>query len=252
MVIKQQFSINYRYDIIFTRDVFSLDNPCLLQQLTRQPASTQPTKVVVVIDSGLLQVHPALYEQVATYFDGQPGVDLLEAPLVVQGGEQTKNDTRELIRVLELVDRAKVDRHAYVIGIGGGSVLDMVGFAAAIAHRGIRHIRIPTTTLSQNDSGVGVKNGINYFGKKNFLGAFVPPYAVINDLLLLQTLDDRDWRSGAAEAVKVALIRDADFFDWIDKNANAIERRDLESMEKLVVRCAELHSEHIGGSDDPF
>src|ERR1041385_3756672 len=91
-------------------------------------------------------------------------------------------------------------------------MLDMVGYAAATAHRSVRHIRIPTTVLSQNDSGVGVKNGINAFGKKNFLGTFMPPFAVINDHTFLTTLNDRDWRSGIAEAIKVALIKDASFF----------------------------------------
>ena len=88
----------------------------------------------------------------------------------------------------------------------------MVGYASSIAHRGIRHIRIPTTVLSQNDSGIGVKNAINAFGKKNFLGCFTPPVAVINDSDFLVTLDKRDWRSGIAEAIKVALIKDIDFF----------------------------------------
>ena len=80
--------------------------------------------------------------------------------------------------------------------IGGGAVLDAVGFAAAIAHRGLRLVRLPTTTLGQADSGVGVKNGVNAFGKKNFLGTFTPPYAVLNDACFLTTLSERDWRSG--------------------------------------------------------
>ena len=252
MTIKQEFSIDFQYDIVFTRDIFSGQNHCLRDQLKKEDHAGGMVKVVVVLDAGLEQVNPSLQNKIVDYFDQSTDIDLLAMPLVVAGGEQTKNDTRELIRVLELIDQAKVDRHAYVIGMGGGSVLDMVGFAAAIAHRGIRHIRIPTTTLSQNDSGVGVKNGINYFGKKNFLGAFVPPYAVINDLLLLETLDIRDWRAGAAEAVKVALIKDKEFFEWIEENVRDLAERNLDTMEHLVIRCAELHSEHIGGSDDPF
>src|SRR5207249_9146075 len=105
---------------------------------------------------------------------------------------------------------------SYIIGIGGGTLLDVVGLAAATAHRGVRHVRIPTTTLSQNDSGVGVKNGINAFGKKNFIGAFAPPFAVINDFQLLASLSERDKRAGYVEAVKVALIRDAYFFASLD------------------------------------
>ncbi|MFA6944911.1 MAG: 3-dehydroquinate synthase, partial [Pedobacter sp.] len=140
---------------------------------------------------------------------------------------------------------------SYIAAIGGGSVLDLVGYAAAVSHRGIRHIRIPTTVLSQNDSGIGVKNGINYFGKKNFLGTFAPPIAVFNDDLYLRTLNDRHWRSGISEAVKVALIKDPDFFTWIETNAAALVLRDAETMNYLIRRCAELHMKHIAGAD-PF
>ena len=97
--------------------------------------------------------------------------------------------------------------------IGGGAVLDMVSFAAAIAHRGIRVVRFPTTVLAQADSGVGVKNSINLFGKKNFVGTFVPPFAVINDFDFLETLEPRDRIAGVVEAVKVALLKDAAFFE---------------------------------------
>ncbi|RYF95967.1 MAG: 3-dehydroquinate synthase, partial [Chitinophagaceae bacterium] len=129
--------------------------------------------------------------------------------------------------------------------------LDIAGYAAAVAHRGIRHIRIPTTVLSQNDSGIGVKNGINFFGKKNFLGSFAPPSAVFNDYQLLQTLDERNWRSGISEAIKVALIKDKAFFEWLETNATDLAARDMPSMKYLIKRCAELHLQHIAGGD-PF
>jgi 3-dehydroquinate synthase len=130
--------------------------------------------------------------------------------------------------------------------------LDIAGLAAATAHRGVRHIRIPTTVLSQNDSGVGVKNGINAFGKKNFIGTFTPPYAVINDFDLLASLPDADKRAGYAEAVKVALIRDRVFFERLERDADALARLEPEPMRLLIERCAELHIEHITGSGDPF
>lgn len=246
MIIKQKFSIDFQYDILFTRNIFSPENNHLARILG------DGAKLVLVIDEGILQANDTLLPEIDLYFRRLPAIKLLAPPLIVTGGEETKNSTKELIRVLELIDQAKVDRHAYVIGIGGGSVLDMVGFAAAIAHRGIRHIRIPTTTPSQNDSGVGVKNGINYFGKKNFLGAFVPPVAVINDYRFLESLGDRDWRSGTSEAVKVALIKDRNFFYWIKEHARRLDARDMTAMEHLVFRCAELHSDHIAHSDDPF
>src|SRR5690606_25627494 len=134
-------------------------------------------------------------------------------PLIVKGGEGVKNDLKEFEKVLTLVNEAKIDRQSYIIAIGGGAVLDMVGFASSIAHRGVRHIRIPTTVLSQNDSGVRAKNGIDYSGTKGVCGAFTPPPAGANDANSLSTLTDREWRSGVSEAIKVPLIKDTAFFD---------------------------------------
>ena len=139
--------------------------------------------------------------------------------LTIPGGEQAKNDPKIAARVLDAIHEASLCRHSYVIAIGGGAVLDVVGYAAATVHRGIRLIRMPTTVLAQDDSGVGVKNGINAYGQKNYLGTFAPPYAVINDFSFLTTLSDRDWRGGIAEAVKAALIRDREFFDVIEQRA---------------------------------
>ena len=127
-----------------------------------------------------------------------------------------------------------------------------MGLAASTAHRGVRHIRIPTTTLAQDDSGVGVKNGINAFGKKNFIGTFSPPFAVVNDFQLLKSCPPRDRRAGYVEAVKVALIRDGGFFEWIERNGAALRRFSPGPMQQLIQRCAELHMNHIATSGDPF
>jgi 3-dehydroquinate synthase len=171
--------------------------------------------------------------------------------ITLSGGEAVKNDERLFHMLQEAINRHKIDRHSYLVAIGGGSVLDLVGYAAAVAHRGVRHIRIPTTVLSQNDSGVGVKNGINYFNKKNFLGTFAPPVAVINDYHFLTTLDAAEWRSGISEAIKVSLIKDPPFFYWLCDNAELMNQRDMSAMKYQIRRCAELHLEHIR-SKDPF
>jgi 3-dehydroquinate synthase len=171
--------------------------------------------------------------------------------LQLPGGELVKQTSEGVDRVLEAIHLGGIDRHSYVLAIGGGAILDAVGYAAAIAHRGVRLVRIPTTVLSQNDSGVGVKNAINAFGKKNFLGTFTPPYAVLNDLNFLDTLPDREWRSGIAEAIKVALIKDRSFFVALQKSVSRLLGRDKDAMQRLVVRCAQLHLNHIA-SGDPF
>ena len=135
--------------------------------------------------------------------------------------------------------------------IGGGAVLDAVGIAAAIAHRGIRLIRIPTTTLAQGDSGIGVKNSINLFQKKNWVGSFAVPWGVINDQALLETLSDRDFRCGFSESVKVALLKDPEFFQQIERHAAAIRNRRSECW-PVIRQSAIWHLRHITQGGDPF
>ena len=250
--LHQAFSVRFTYTVFFTERLFDTTNPLFADFLHQQVSGEIHKKLLFVIDSGVLDSHPALKADITTYFAQLTNtVDLVSDILVIPGGETAKNEPAYVEQIVDAVDRYGVDRHSYVVGIGGGSVLDLVGYAAGISHRGIRHIRIPTTVLSQNDSGVGVKNGVNYRGKKNFLGTFVPPVAVFNDSQFLTTLDDRDWRAGIAEAVKVALIKDAGFFDWIETNAEALAARDKSAMDYLIHRCAEMHLAHISGGD-PF
>jgi 3-dehydroquinate synthase len=179
-------------------------------------------------------------------------LQLVRPPLLVCGGESAKNSITIVTEILSHVDRHHIDRHSYLIAIGGGALLDVAGFAAATAHRGVRHVRIPTTTLAQADSGVGVKNGINAFGKKNFVGTFAPPFAVINDFNFIASLTPRDRRAGYVEAVKVACIRDENFFDEIECDAEKLVSFEPAAMKKLIRRCAELHLDHIAGGGDPF
>src|SRR5205085_142002 len=181
-----------------------------------------------------------------------PHLELVCAPMIIEGGERAKNSYFHVSDIQSHIDRFHIDRHSYVIAVGGGALLDLVGLAASTAHRGVRHVRIPTTTLSQDDSGVGVKNGINTFGKKNFIGTFAPPFAVINDFDLLASLPDRDKRAGYVEAVKVALIRDSAFFNQIERDAARLSAFDAEAMQQLIHRSAELHMNHIASSGDPF
>lgn len=250
-IIRQQFQVNFNFDLIFTQHLFDISNKILLDLLSQN--NSGKTKALVVLDQGVSEMHPMLIGTIQTYFKvHQATLQLCGNILEVPGGEQIKNDEKHVVNVLESINQFSIDRHSYVIAIGGGAVLDAVGFAAAIAHRGVRLVRVPTTVLSQNDSGIGVKNGINYFGKKNFVGSFASPYAVINDATFLKTLDDRNWRSGISEAIKVALIKDLDFFNWIEQHTELLANRDLDSMNELIYRCAELHMEHIRTSGDSF
>jgi 3-dehydroquinate synthase len=249
--LQQNFTVTFRYRVFFTEQLFSAGNPVFGDFLKAAHQSVVKKKILFVIDQGVANAHPQLINEIESYFSVFQEVELVAEKILIPGGEIVKIDECYYKEVINAINRNNIDRHSYVAAIGGGAVLDMVGYAAAISHRGIKHIRIPATVLSQNDSGVGVKNSINYLGKKNFLGTFVPPTAVFNDFQFLTTLSDRHWKSGIAEAIKVSLIRDAAFFEWLEDNSQALVNRDKESMKYLVKRCAELHMQHIS-SGDPF
>ncbi len=171
---------------------------------------------------------------------------------MLEGGEQVKNNPEYVDILHKAIHDAGLCRHSYVVALGGGALIDVVGYAAATAHRGIRLIRVPTTVLAQADAALGLKNGINAFGKKNFIGTFTPPGAVLNDFTFLTTLSPRDWLSGVAEAVKVALIKDAAFFAFLESHAQALKDRNLALMQQVIYRSAGLHLDHIATSGDPF
>jgi 3-dehydroquinate synthase len=250
-ILHQNFQVQFSYNIIFTENLFAPDNTTLLDFLQQYGNADFRKKILFLIDEGVSMTNPHLTDQIKQYFAFQNSIELVSEILVLEGGEQVKNNPESLSKTLQAIDDYGIDRHSFVAAVGGGAFLDMVGYAAAIAHRGVKHIRIPTTVLSQNDSGVGVKNGVNFFNKKNFLGTFSPPVAVMNDFNFLKTLSERDWRSGVSEAVKVALIKDLAFFEWLETHAEALSKRNEAVMQKQIIRCAELHLQHIS-SGDPF
>lgn len=246
-----EFAVPYSYPAVFTRGLFDPANPHLVNAVAGD--RTEKPRCVVLIDDGLAHSDPSLEKRVSAYFLAHSNrMVLLEAPKVLPGGEVIKGDFAEILNLYRMFLRNGVDRHSYVIAIGGGAVLDAVGFAAATAHRGLRHIRVPTTVLSQNDSGVGVKNAINFDGVKNYVGTFAPPHAVLNDFDFLNALPRRERIAGISEAIKVALIRDLAFFDWLERNADALARFEPKAEEYMVRRSAELHSRQITKGGDPF
>ena len=248
------FPITLRYDhrAVFTRDVFAPANDTLARLLTpREPGGR--ARALVIWDAGLERSLPGFAEKIRAWFAARSGRVSLEAPPVsVPGGEAVKNDFSQLQRVWAEINAAKLCRHSFVIAIGGGAVLDMAGFGAATAHRGIPIVRLPTTSLSQADGGLGVKNGVNYFGKKNWLGSFVVPHAVVNDLAFLDVLPPRDRRAGLIEALKVALVRDAAFFEFIAARVAALARFERDAYEAVIRESARQHLEHIAAGGDPF
>ncbi len=249
-LIERTIRVNWQHRVVFADDIFSPANKGLHDILR---GGDGPGRVLIVLDGDLAAAQPGLAGAITNYFSAhQDGLTLVHPPMICQGGEQTKASWSQVAEIHAAINRHHIDRHSYLIAVGGGALLDMAGLAAATAHRGVRHVRIPTTTLSQCDSGVGVKNGINAFGKKNFIGTFAPPFAVINDFALLGTLPERDARAGFVEAVKVACIRSREFFETLESDARALAKFEAEPVRKLIRCCAELHANHIATSGDPF
>jgi 3-dehydroquinate synthase len=249
--IDQLFAVPFVHRLRFTRDVLGPDQDVLAAVLAS--SGGRMARVQFWLDEHLLVSRPDLRCWVHSFAETfAESIEVLDDVQVVPGGEAIKNDTRLLEQILRVFEAADLDRHSYVVVIGGGAVLDAVGFAAAIAHRGLRLVRLPTTTLAQADSGVGVKNGVNLFGKKNWIGSFAVPWAVVNDAGLLQSLPDRDFACGFAEAVKVALLKDADFFEHICSLAPRVAVRDPEAALPIIRRSACLHLDHITQGGDPF
>ncbi|MFZ5426858.1 MAG: 3-dehydroquinate synthase [Thermodesulfobacteriota bacterium] len=248
--IRQSITVSYDFPVIFTRDALAPSNPALENILAS--AGPGPHRVAAVLDAGAAGALPGLASGMEARLASMARAVLAAPVLTVRGGERAKADLAVFNAVLDLIFEARLCRQSFLIVLGGGAVLDAAGFAAATAHRGVRLIRMPSTALAQNDAGVGVKNAVNFFGRKNFLGCFAPPYAVLNDFALLDALPPRERRAGLAEAVKIALIKDAAFFERLRADRHALSRFEQRAFEHSIERCAELHLEHIATGGDPF
>jgi 3-dehydroquinate synthase len=248
----QRFAVPYEFPVVFTEGVFDPENPALRDVLCRvEPGKRH--RVVFFVDDGLNAGRTPVSEAIARYAQRHAdAIELACPPVAMPGGEKVKTELHFVESAQQKLFDLHVDRHSFVVAVGGGAVLDAIGLVAATTHRGVRHIRIPTTVLAQNDSGVGVKNGVNLQGVKNFVGTFAPPFAVINDMEFIVSLPERDKIAGMAEAVKVALIRDAEFFGWIERHMDDLATFERVAMAYMIRRCAELHMRQIGQGGDPF
>jgi len=240
-------TVSFQHRIRFTRAAFAPGNRLVAELLVTRGRS----KVLVFVEKGLRGFFPQLEGEIQDYFSDLSGLRLTGVEWLA-GGEEAKRDAQVYQAAMAAIERHHIDRHSYVVVIGGGAFLDVIGFAAATGHRGVRLVRFPTTTLSQDDSGVGVKNGINAFEKKNFIGAFAVPYAVVNDFRFLHTQPELTRRAGLIEAVKVALVRDGEFFGWMEENVEGLRSLDETTLEEAVQRSAIHHARHIAQGGDPF
>jgi len=249
--ILQKILVPYEYPVVFTRSVFAPRNDDLLAAMDRLNEGRRH-RVSVYVDAGAARSRRGLLRDIGTWFSARrKRLELAGPPRIVPGGEAVKSERRLLSLTRDLAAQ-KLCRHSFVVIVGGGAVLDAVGLAASLVHRGLRVVRVPTTALGQCDSGVGVKTAVNLAGAKNLIGTFAPPFAVINDEQFLETLPDREWSGAIAEAFKVAIIKSAPFFNELCRSAVRLKARDLRVLARVVRRCAELHLDHIRTGGDPF
>ncbi len=158
--------------------------------------------------------------------------------IVLPDGESYKNQN-SLDDIHTQLLKNKADRSITLIALGGGVVGDITGFAAATYMRGVNFIQIPTTLLSQVDSSVGGKTGINHPLGKNMIGAFYQPKCVISDVNVLKTLPSRELSAGLAEVIKYGLIRDLKFFEWLEDNINSLKEMKASSLIEAIQRSCE-------------
>ncbi len=249
---RQTLVVNYDLPVFFTDHVFDPDNRVLVDSMSRLEPWRRH-RVLVLLDAGLVELTPNLALQADDYARAwQKQIEFVSTPEVWPGGENSKRGWDMVHRLTERMIEARLSRHCHVLAVGGAAFLDVVGMAAALVHRGVRLTRVPSTALAQSDAGVGVKNGINFRDLKNALGTFAPPFCVINDFQLLRGLSKHHWNDGIAEAFKVAMIKDREFFDFLCQRAPALGAGETEVQREVVGRCARLHLQHIGSSGDPF
>jgi 3-dehydroquinate synthase len=247
--INIDFHVPLRHQLRFTHDCFGADWSVVESLLESEHSDP---RVQVWIDHGVVASSNSLLFRLKECLSRSGRIQLTSPPHEIAGGEQIKASPDLVEEIFATMNRDGLDRRSYVLVIGGGAVLDAVGYAAAIAHRGIRLIRFPTTTLAQADSGVGVKNAVNAFGKKNWKGTFAVPWGVVNDSSLLECLSDRDFRSGFSEALKVSLLKSESAFEELYNAATEISQRDMLKSLKVIHSSVMMHLHHITQGGDPF
>ncbi len=244
------FSVPKMMRLRFTRNCFEQDWDQVLGLLE---TDAPKARVQFWVDNGVVEAAPELRHALERRLVASSDQLELTSPInYIDGGEQIKNDSDRIEQVFQAIDRDGLDRRSYVCVIGGGAMLDAIGYAAGIAHRGIRLVRFPTSTLAQADSGVGVKNAINAFGKKNWKGTFAVPWGVVNDQSLIEKLPQRDFVSGFSESVKVSLLKSPAAFRFLCENAKKIADRDWDCVLPAIRSSVLMHLHHITHGGDPF
>lgn len=197
---------------------------------------------VVIADANAAQsLYPVLLDSLSK-------LNIRISSFEVPSGEKSKSIS-EIEKLWEFMSAEHSDRGSVVIALGGGVVGDLAGFAAATFARGLKFVQIPTTLLSQVDSSVGGKTGINLSQAKNMVGSFWQPSLVLIDLNSLATLPDREFFAGLAEVVKYGMILDAVFFEWLENNIDAVLRKETTALTHIIRRSCELKAQVVAADE---
>lgn len=205
-------NLDLTYEIVFSENIFNKDNPAIANYGNKGDS----VKRLLVLDKNISELY---FEQIKKYFDEN---NIYTKYLIIDGGEENKN-LENLFKILETIEQFGISRrNEPVIGIGGGVILDLVGFACSIYRRGIPYIRIPTTLLGLVDVSVAAKTGINYLSRRNRLGSYFPPLSNILDTSFLKSLEEIELISGLGEILKMAVIKDKILFELIENNGSEL------------------------------
>lgn len=228
--MENRLTVNYQnkpcYDIVFSSD-FSL----LASELSELGFSGR--KIAVVTDSNVEKLYAKDIE------DSLSGLSDKVFTYVIPAGEENKN-LDEIRKIYDFLLEKHFDRHDLLIALGGGVVGDMCGFAAATYLRGIAFVQVPTTLLSQTDSSIGGKTGVDLSGVKNMVGAFYMPKLVYMNISTLNSLDGRQFASGFAEVMKHGLIKDQNYYSWLIENMYEIQDKDPATLIEMISRSCEI------------
>lgn len=213
-----------------------------LQELPRLVREMGATAAAVITDR-VVGEHWA-----APVLDGLAGCGVRAAAHVFEAGERAKT-LAEVERALAFLEASAIDRHGVLVALGGGTVGDLAGFAAAIWLRGVRCIQVPTTLLAMVDSSVGGKTGVNTERTKNAIGAYWQPSAVVSDLSVLSTLPETEYVAAFGEIAKYAVAMDRELGERLEADRDRLLARSSEALEPVVTRCVELKARVVAADE---
>ena len=224
------------YDIVIGTNLISNPAPYLKNYIEKR-------KIIIIHDdyfSPIQKKNSYFYKFLESIKENCNNVHLISIP----GGDKTKN-INHLNEIIETTLSFEIDRDSIIIAFGGGVVGDIAGFVSSIVLRGINYIQVPTTLLSQVDSSIGGKTGINSKMGKNLIGAFHQPLAVISDISILNSLPKREFYAGLAEIVKYGLIKDIAFFEWLEKEYEGILYYHPSKIQTIITKSCQIKAEIV-------